>query len=131
MEIMNVNELMVGDWVYKQNRMSPDENMSSMISATDLYRIQSCRGDFDFFPIPLTPEILEKNGMKLTHGIYVYCEDSGMQVTLFISTRNIFCCINNIYNSRPSVDIIIHYVHELQHALRLCGLNEFANNFKV
>lgn len=25
----------------------------------------------------------------------------------------------------------IEYVHELQHALRLCGLDELANNFKV
>ena len=27
--------------------------------------------------------------------------------------------------------INVFYVHELQHALRLCGLNELADNFKI
>ncbi|MBQ0088527.1 MAG: hypothetical protein KBT27_04250 [Prevotellaceae bacterium] len=29
------------------------------------------------------------------------------------------------------ISIQIKYVHELQHALRLCGLNDLADNFKI
>lgn len=40
---------------------------------------------------------------------------------------------DNDYFFISSLDAYIHiyYVHELQHALRLCGLNELADNFKV
>jgi len=30
-----------------------------------------------------------------------------------------------------TTNVRVNYVHQLQHALRLCGLNELANNFKL
>ena len=36
-----------------------------------------------------------------------------------------------IMNENTSLCTKIKYVHELQHALRLCGLSELANNLKI
>ncbi len=84
-------------------------------------------------PILLTPEILEANGFvsradagyqrredELANRHLTYYENSGMLgVGLPFVDR--------------SSDIIhrIKYVHELQQALRLCGLKELADNFKI
>lgn len=74
-------------------------------------------------PIPLTAEVLEKNGWMWdnTRGEYV---SSAFSLEWDIDTYEAWLHIGGEYT-------IIPYVHELQHALRLCGLNELADNFKV
>lgn len=66
-------------------------------------------------PIPLTPEILEKNGINLD-----------MNVDL---TKPLFSM--GIHANDTCVKKRFRYIHELQHALRLCGLEELADNFKI
>ena len=101
-------------------------------------------------PIPLTPEILEKNGFSsetfLTaeweKEVY-FKEFSSCVVEPDESGKYIFgttICWNKkdgdgspmdwgtMYDSRICN---LQYAHELQRALRLCGLNELADNFKV
>lgn len=93
-------------------------------------------------PIPLTSEILEKNGFDKFLGL-------GRFVSKYIKTQEVsimidvlFCKDSHIVvdiekqsfvegtrNSLHSCDI--QALHELQHALRLCGLNELADNLKV
>ena len=80
-------------------------------------------------PIPLTPEILEKNGfIKVNSQRYDYGNpdtDCYVKVNpkknmIHVNGRN---ANSNLYSHS--------FVHELQQALRLCGLNEIADNFKV
>lgn len=83
-------------------------------------------------PIPLTPEILEKNGFGFVkssdkdtvwNGWWIY-ED------LELGT----CCLNGDWPCFINIDdsnIKCEYVHQLQHALRLCKLDELADNFKI
>ena len=80
-------------------------------------------------PIVLTPEILEKNGfIKVNSQRYDYgypYTDCYVKVNpkknmIHINGRN---ANSNLYSHS--------FVHELQRALRLCGLNELANNFKI
>ena len=75
-------------------------------------------------PIPITPEILEKNGWE-RNGIFMekrIDENTHLRWTdicgSVLSQGNYYMCD-------------CKYVHTLQHALKLCGLNELANNFKV
>ena len=85
-------------------------------------------------PIPLTPEILEKNGFDFVkgsdnrsvwNGWWIY---KGLELaTCCLNREGNWPCYINIYDS----NIKCEYVHQLQHALRLCGLDELANNFKV
>ena len=101
-------------------------------------------------PIPLTPEILEKNGFSpetfLTaeweKEVY-FKEFSSCVVEPDDSGKYIFGTVTywnktdgdgspkdwgTMYESRI---YNLQYVNELQHALRLMGLNELADNFKV
>ena len=91
-------------------------------------------------PIPLAPEILEKNGwVWASHRD----DDKGTMDNMF------FRCVGHIYfysDGYVEADIMgygigyngngkfrgeTNYVHTLQHALRLCGLHDLADNFKI
>lgn len=101
-------------------------------------------------PIPITPEILKKNDWywgltsdeeDFVHHTrcsvdahWVYDEGAG-EISLFfpedtnsgelkIDDQRFNRYIEFLWNDTL-------YVHELQNALRLCGLNELADNFKV
>lgn len=64
----------------------------------------------DINPIPLTPEILEKNGW-FPLDEYRYEGDIALAKGRdYFRLKNTTICINS--------------VHELQHALRLCGINK-------
>lgn len=126
---MKANELMIGDWVqgfvpdtYSRVEAIPNENRLGVISSGGHY-IASVADDFQ--PIPLTPEILEKNGWK--HKYYdVYQQTIGETITIDIFPEG---C--SIVDSRGSQRFWFRYhlpslkfVHELQHAMRLCGIEK-------
>ena len=106
---MKANELMIGDKVMvKVLSQIPDTYVLHTWTANDYSR------DIQFKPIPLTPEILENNE-----------EVKGL--TMFRKNEQGMDCLALIY-----VPILnLYYVHEMQRALRLCGLNELADNFKI
>ena len=91
-------------------------------------------------PIPLTPEILEKNGFEKTqiHGEkqddIFQCFDGEIIIEVGIYDPN-FILIHYRYetpdginsgelSSIVKVDGGKFYIHELQHALRLCGIDK-------
>lgn len=87
-------------------------------------------------PLPLTAEILEKNGAILLNGFWLF-EKNGFERAMLS-----YCDGNEGYMSDEAKEYFgrhwvfdenyrIDYVHELQHALRLCGLHKLADNFKV
>ena len=80
-------------------------------------------------PIMLTPEILEKNGfIKVNSQRYdygypdtdCYVKVNPKKNMIHVNGRN---ANSNLYSHS--------FVHELQRVLRLCGLDELANNFKL
>ena len=78
------------------------------------------------YPISLTPEILEENGWEWD-GMYATLKYDGNKVLTWYKHEGIirdFYIHKNgekefMFLSRPG----IHYVHTLQHALRLCGID--------
>lgn len=75
-------------------------------------------------PIPLTAEILEKNGWiwEDKDALYLYLKINGCKVVEclpHISDTAIHCVLA-YRNTR--LRITLRFVHELQHALRLCGI---------
>ena len=100
--------------------------------------------------IPITPEILVKNGFdpetfltaewekevyfKEFSSCVVEPDDSGKYIfgtTIYWNKKDgdgSPIDWGTMYDSRICN---LQYVHELQHALRLCGLNELADNFKI
>ena len=101
-------------------------------------------------PIPLTPEILEKNGfdpesfLTAEWGRKVYFKEfPGCVVEPADSGKYIFGTTeywSKTYSDGSPIDwgtmyesriYNLQYVHTLQHALRLVGLSEIADKFKV
>ena len=82
--------------------------------------------------IPITPEILEKNGFVFDCDFWTIANPRYNNVRMVR-----YCSIDedatDAFLGHWAFDenYAIDFVHELQHALRLCGLNEIADNFKV
>lgn len=120
---MKANELMLGDWVYGLYPNGSRYASPFRISAVDIYpsnrspRIVTMGGygfqEEHLEPIPLTPEILEKNPRVKNIGYW----DKFGEHTIF---RLYLIPVINQW-----------YVHGLQHSLRLCGLIDLADNFQV
>ena len=122
---MKENELMVGDWVLindTQLQIQIIDGIDGEIMAGDeLYCLIEDRvhSEDKVEPIPLTAEILEKNGFKDDGASWWYKD---FHISLSVTKNLTLICGRTIQFS---------FVHELQHALRLCGLNELADNFIV
>lgn len=130
---MKASELMIGDWVY--------DTILKGNTRVEMLSLFGIKGDFHenvynentFEPIPLTPEILEKNGIKLEE-----VGDNGISTpskwrnrfekwVLRTQWKDTF-----IWYDRTAKYWHLHdmgaakllYVHELQNALRLCGIEK-------
>lgn len=69
-------------------------------------------------PIPLTPEILEKNGWKSINGKYALKIKNANYVVLEFTEDGIYTYINE-----NTMLFTIKYIHELQHLLFGLGIN--------
>lgn len=122
---MEANELMIGDWVLINGtpmQIQAINDIDGEIMAGDeLYCLIEDRAHSEdkVKPIPLTPEILEKNGFVRSsvfvewkyerNGIYMLWKPFPW---LQISTNE------------AEVKNECEYVHKLQHALKLCGIDK-------
>lgn len=127
--------LCVGDWVANQNG-SPMQIFAvyedNAYACNDNEERPWIFGDDEGYepqPIILTPEILENNGfIKVNSQRHdygypdtdCYVKVNPKKNMIHVNGRN---ANSNLYSHS--------FVHELQRALRLCGLNELADNFKV
>ena len=73
----------------------------------------------ELYPIPLTPEILEKNGWKLSHGFYWSPNEEGAGVGLSSQTGYVW----EAYIGRHLLCSNINSVSDLQHLLFGLGIN--------
>ena len=113
---MKTTELMIGDKVMvKVLSQIPNTYVLHTWTANDYSR------DIQVKPIPLTPEILEKNGWWYNVEDMCLHEEVGFFIEKF----------NGRFQCYDINQIKLDSVHQLQQALRLCGLNELADNFKV
>ena len=141
---MKANELMIGDWVrvtdkacetycygeYKAGEIvqvreildygiNPDWSGAEVNDVLHLEAIE---------PIPLTKEILERNDflnvgeqvIQYENGLcWVWVEEDTMRLGIDAN--------NNSWDGEcttPMMRVHITYVHQLQHALRLCGIEK-------
>lgn len=145
---MRADELMIGDWVSLFQGNCDSSPCNCKVNSISEYEIgiDGC-DEYDYatlpllFPIPLTPEILEKNGFHINgipsiitsvKGIddwsddtYVWSRqetpDERMFVSVYMDTSADFFV--EVYCQYCHADgIHVKYLHELQHALKLCGI---------
>ena len=119
---MKANELMIGDWVLDKKTNRPYK----IIGTNDLLFHD------DYSHIPLTAEILERNGFEndfyhdecVADYHYVRLEGYSYHEELILiqwcngelNVVNELICDVDMYDC--------YYVHQLQHALRLCNIEK-------
>ena len=143
---MQANELMTGDWVLIKRTPSCEYpykicsiNNYSILGEDYADWIEVEAGEEinleDIKPIPLTAEILEKNGWKKEfdkkpYMTFYHLEDEKYWLMWCISEHTLDIQRQNKtlldqYNlCAERVVIACNYVHQLQHALRLCGIDK-------
>ena len=142
---MEAKELMIGDWLFYRGQFNafsfrveqitkrkvgyhaePDE------SRTHYLTLSECQ------PIPITPEILEKNGWMKTkyaygrdcmeiHGTDELPEgiDNALSMARWSIDKNFQYHFLDLYMWKGSVmQHDVHYVHQLQHAFKFFGIEK-------
>lgn len=134
---MKPNELMIGDWVidagitsrtvYKRINRT-DERSNSCVA--DDYKV--ILGEAGIKPIPITPEILEANGIRHYKDCGRLSYYKRMDIDFVIRYEIYSGCIEIKLCDGNSISVErITKVHELQHVLRLIGMNDLADNFVI
>lgn len=142
MATLKISDLSVGDWVMVNERPRKISVLANVWNGLNEvlvgYVTHVYPGGYNgvFYkpiekikPIPITAEILEKNGFEsttkpnvfiLTHGklqLYVSNEFDGWTMS-FVNFMKRLCILQVIRKS---------YIHDLQHALRLAGVDKEIN----
>ena len=129
---MNINELMIGDWIYNKHHKK-----NIQITPYDFFTHGHLPSGRQYFidkpelrsgrvlePIPLTHEILIKIGFETQPNIgYIIDDWDGNQI-IYDSWNHVLRIIKD-YKTCLDIETFDDLaVHELQHALRLCGINK-------
>jgi hypothetical protein len=140
---MKAEELMVGDWVMWKNRQVQIARVSGIVYSFGQIDVvlAHCNDDNllethdikSVSPIPLTPEILEKNGFTNRSVITVgtpkmrwESEDTRTEITIWMDDTLPMEIVKNVYYE-DEVSYTLPFpgtVSQLQHALRLCGIEK-------
>lgn len=118
---MEAKELMIGDWVNIKGC-----EIAQIRDLKDLLNVEL--GIFVASGVHLTEEILKANGFQYgSHAYTYYPDEDSVEAPFHILQSNRYGLRIDI----PYRVVTLLYVHQLQHALRLCGLAELADNFKI
>ena len=144
--MIQAKDLMIGDWVnyrpaWKNEETGEIEYESKTgfpIRITSIYD-ELCQyddtlpdgtintievADYELSQIPLTPEILDKNGFESDDNMFGL-EDYELSKEFFLENRgDRFCISRRICNHQSTFFVLeLHYVHQLQHCIRLFGID--------
>lgn len=130
---IKISELSIGDWVrhtfYEENLQIKriDGESERMLVEKGLMSV-SCHLDH-FEPIPLTPEILEKNGFvdyEVGKGWYVLNVADDLRVWLHRNSHDwTFQLMKwSPLSTHEIGKVFIKHTHQLQNALRLAGVEK-------
>ena len=123
---LGIDEIMVGDWLYitdhpmrkEAKQVKPEHFLRSLVV---------------FEPIPLTAEILEKNGFELddSNDKEYFNEYFGVDNRVMLRDNPEYMNTNNTWDVhidttdyRTIGNLELSYVHEFQHFLKLCKIDK-------
>lgn len=119
---MKIQDLSVGDWVRVINQF--DAQIYGYHCESGSLSLKTRQGHLVYYrledinPIPLTPEILEKNGFVKEED-----EDGSKRYSLIEGgTKFSLGYARSVFQWTFPIDV--RYVHELQHFLRICGVGK-------
>jgi len=124
---MEAKELMIGDWcaygVNCKGRVTAltEHLITLSVDGNEINGLYMLMPDM-VRPIPLTEEILVKNGWDFRDRQYaIECEEDVQGIVELSRDKDGYYWSINWDEYQI---IRIHYVHELQHILRLCGIDK-------
>lgn len=117
---MKANDLMIGDWVCTEHDSTPRQIDWIRTGEVGLFWNKVVTPPY-LVPIPITLEILEKNGFTVEWDEDVKLMVSGM---IRIEIGNNYKRFSDGKMYFRGVLAPIYYVHQLQHAIRLCGIEK-------
>lgn len=117
MEHIKINDLSVGDWVMYEGNHRKVALIDGVNGLIKFALSPNFVGTGAIEPIPITPEILEKNGFVENCGRW-YNADAHMEFEQYEDgwDRTINCGEYSVY--------FIKHVHQLQNAIRLAGIDK-------
>ena len=124
MATLKISDLSVGDWVRYRDREWEVCSIYQFTEEVGLFRKDSqiCESIDDIHPIPITAEVLENNEVHKTYedDDYAIFRGDGLWVVKYSDG-------DWELSTPPVCRVDIKYVHQLQHALRLAGLDKEIN----
>lgn len=125
---MKANELMIGDWVLDGKKPA----QIAGIMCDDLFEttLSLGVGGESISPIPLTAEILEKNGFRKDLMYFYLNIDDEKLLEFYTHEKRLRLWFDGVdeWVKATIKDLLFQcqckYVHQLQHALRLCGIEK-------
>lgn len=121
---MEIRNLMVGDWASvsgKSVKITKDDLATMLIFLDD---------DSKISPIPLTEDILVKNGFEKCHNDEAPVDECYFYFFRLFNKQcgwfdiDAFGLEEELGAEFTYHDVNINYVHQLQHLLRLCGIEK-------
>ena len=135
MATLKISELSVGDWVQYRDRELQVCSLYQFTGEVGLWRKDSqiCENVADCKPIPITAEILEANGfvrgkrggfyyyllLDKNRTLYIHASTNGWRVEITYDAAGIL----RTTHLMPDMNS----VHDIQHALRLAGVDKEIN----
>ena len=137
---MKANELMIGDFVTFNDCQNDKEKVvvkiwqinqegNALVFIDDSKALDEIAIDDEIVGIPLTPEILEKNGFveitkRIKKLIWLW-KENGVLVELLEETPNVYkLTIHHDSSDLSDQRLYVRQLHELQNALKLCGIEK-------
>lgn len=127
---LSSRDLMVGDWLMFNDNPCQVKGLHSDDSAA-LVGYKSPYFLIDAEPIPLTPEILEKNGFERDKNISLYNAYTGINSRVILhddfmsmNSRNVWDVHVDSEDYCTIATCELTYVHQLQQLLRLCKIDK-------
>ena len=124
---MEAEELMIGDWVLDKAVSEKPVQVLQINLKNVHYEHEKgyiSVGTEIIEPVPLTHEILEKNGFEREGGASRCKFDKWWLSILHWNKGRLELIISDDSTKLYTLDIDLKYVHQLQHALRLLGINK-------
>ena len=127
---LKVTELMIGDWVicYHPTRLKCFEKVSvGLLHTMQEQEYGHIKEDSPLFrivePIPITKELLEKNGFHLHNDMYANDFMVLHDDKKFIKTKNVWSVGVYVDKCHRMATCELTYLHELQQLLTLCKID--------
>lgn len=131
---MEITDLMMGDWVKIIHHHMPKPLIKVKKVDLEDFRdtLLQVYPEITYEPIPITPEILEKNGYSYneTRDVWELIPNDGFGICRDEDDNCFYFCLGIFDAFNSYSDITYHYitkveyVHELQHALKLCKIEK-------